>query len=496
MAVLAVQRENSEQELVTVDRCEITIGRNDVSSGIFNDVELPDRTVSRRHARIVFQGGTYFIEDLGSENHVYVNGRQVRRVPLVHGDVINIGKYEIRFQGDDTGGREPCVVEEGGFDPCMTLNLNYLVLRKLSDLLLTTSSVPEFLDSAMDLIMESVRACAGSLLLLEPDGTVRRVVSRGDQVPASVHLIEEALAAKKPVMAERGVRVGGLTDTTPGPGPSALCAPLIHEGNVLGAVYLEDHPGSRFGEDRLLLLTVIANQVASALEKAALNERLRREVVNRQNLERFVSPRVAERIAEDCAVHGRVAVRTARLTATVLFADIEGFTLLTERLDAEEVAILLTRYFTIMTNVLFRWEGTLDKYLGDGLLAIFGAPFPCEDHAERAVRCAREMIDEQQRLVADLPPGKRFSIRIGVNTGEVLAGYLGAPQRMEYTVLGETVVIAYRLQTLAEPGSIYIGRQTCDLIKDSVPVQYIDRIKTPKGMKEIEVFRVCNSTGR
>lgn len=206
-----------------------------------------------------------------------------------------------------------------------------------------------------------------------------------------------------------------------------------------------------------------------------------------------MSPRVAERIAQDCSNQEELALRTEKLTATILFADIQGFTLLSERLDAEDIAQLLTRYFTLMTDVLFRWEGTLDKYLGDGLLAIFGAPFQCDDHASRAVQCALEMLEQQDKLIASLPPDQRFAIRIGVNTGEVVAGYLGSPQRMEYTVLGETVVVAYRLQSLADPGTVYLGRPTYELVKGSFDVTYVDRIATPKGRREIDVYRLCPS---
>ncbi len=489
MPMLVIQKEDGSEEPFSIDKPEITIGRDHAPSGVHNDINLPDRIVSRRHARIFLAGGAYFVEDLGSENHVFVNEREVTRAALTHGDRIRIGQHSFVFQTKETKTADPECFGVGALDPCRTIDLNYLILHRLSSLLVTVTSVTEFLSAAMDLVMESINSTSGALLLLEPDGSLKEEVIRGMRTGWSADMVFEAVRTKKSILAGHDFAVTETMDIRGA--KSSLCAPLIHEGQVLGVIYLEDPMPGRFTEDSLMLVTVIANQVASGLEKAALNERLYREILIRKNLERFLSPRVAERIVEDCTAQGKVALRTDKLTATILFADIQGFTLLSERLDADEVATLLTQYFTLMTNVVFKWEGTLDKYLGDGLLAIFGAPLPFADHAERAVGCALEMLKEQQKFVEELPPDRRFAIRIGINTGEVVAGYLGAPQRMEYTVLGEPVVIAFRLQSLAKPGSISMGRSTYELISDRHSVEYIDRIKTPKGQKLIEVYRLC-----
>jgi adenylate cyclase len=488
MPILLIQRDEGPEEMVVLDRPTVTIGRNHEASGIHNDIHLPGRIVSRRHARIALDRGIYFIEDLRSENHIFVNDQQVSRAPLAHGDRISIGPHTIVFEDQDVKTVDPGSFQVGSLDAESTMDLNYLILHNLSGLLVKVTSVAEFLEAAMSLIMESIRASSGVLVITNPDGTHKEFVTRGRPVGWSESMIKEAIRAKKSMLAGHDF---SLTETMQSRGAqSALCAPLIHEGNVLGAVYLEDPLPGRFGEDKLILLTVIANQIAAGLEKAALNERLYKEILTRKSLERFLSPRVAERVAADCAAQGKLALATDRLNATILFADIQGFTLLSERLDAGEIASLLTDYFTLMTEIIFKWEGTLDKYLGDGLLAIFGAPFTCIDHGVRAVKCGLEMLQEQTRFVQELPPNKRFAIRIGINTGEVVAGYLGSPQRMEYTVLGENVVIAYRLQSLAEPGSIYLGRSTYELIKDTYEVRYVDRMTTPKGRKEIEVYRL------
>lgn len=489
MPALLIRRENREEQLYLIDKPVVTIGRNHAASGIVNDIDLADRTVSRRHARIVNDGGLYFIEDLGSENRVFVNDLPVMKVPLADGDAIIIGQNTLLFQSKTVKSVDPDGFLVGPLDPCKTMDLNYLILERLSNLLITVTSVKDFLRAAVDLILQSVRARSGVLLIRDPDGTFREVASGAAHTRWSRSMVAYAVEYRKAILTGEEF---SASETMMSRGiHSALCAPLVHEGEVLGAIYLEGSQDGQFSEDGLIILTVIANQIASGIQKAALNEKLYREVLRRKNLERFLSPRVAERIAQDCTSQDELALRTEKLTATVLFADIQGFTLLSERLDAEDVAQLLTRYFTLMTDVLFRWEGTLDKYLGDGLLAIFGAPFQCRDHAVRAVRCGMEMLEQQQKLLAGLPADQRFAVRIGINTGEVVAGYLGSPQRMEYTVLGEPVVVAYRLQSLAEPGTIYLGRPTYEMVKGLFTVSYVDRIQTPKGVREIEVYRLC-----
>lgn len=486
MPALLIEGDEDSQDLFVLSKPQVNIGRNHAASGIVNDINLPDRTVSRRHARIVQEGDNYFIEDLGSENRVIVNDRPIRRMPLADGDRIGIGRYTLVFQSHRIKSVDPQGFTVGPLDPCKTMDLNYLILHRLSDLLVTVTTVDEFLNAAMDLILSSLRASTGMMLLRNPDRSLREAVSRSPSDRFSRGMVEQAMRSKSALMTGhdysptetmifRGVR-------------SALCAPLLHEGAVLGAVYVESPQVGCFGEDSLVLLTVTANQVASGLEKAALNEKLVKEVLIRKNLERFLSPNVARRIAEDSSARGELALQTDRLQVSVLFADIEGFTLLSERLDAGDIEELLTRYFTLMTEVLFRWEGTLDKYLGDGLLAIFGAPFRYPDHGLRAVRCALEMLEKQKAYSRGLPPDRQFNIRIGINTGEVVAGYLGSPQRMEYTVLGEAVVIANRLQALAKPGTVYVGRPTYELVKDVFPVEYVDRIPTPKGRNIIDVY--------
>ena len=175
---------------------------------------------------------------------------------------------------------------------------------------------------------------------------------------------------------------------------------------------------------------------------------------------------------------------------TILFSDIQGFTSMSERLSPAEIANLLNDYFSLMTDIIFKHGGTLDKYIGDAIMAIFGAPFSHKDDAVRAVRAAVEMREELKNLMTRKDDSVKFNVRIGINTGDVVAGNIGSLQRMEYTVLGDAVNTAARLETMSKPGQILIGEQTYKLAKDFFEIKPVGKWKVKGKEKEVMVYEV------
>ncbi|MEK7387415.1 MAG: adenylate/guanylate cyclase domain-containing protein, partial [candidate division NC10 bacterium] len=183
--------------------------------------------------------------------------------------------------------------------------------------------------------------------------------------------------------------------------------------------------------------------------------------------ERFWSPRaytpahLAERILKD-----RAALSGERKQVTVLFADVSGFTSLSERLDPEEVHALINRAFELMLAEIHRYEGTVNQFLGDGLMALFGAPIAHEDHAQRAAHAALGLQQALSRYRDELLAGRSidFRLRLGLNTGLVVVGAIGDNLRMDYTAVGDTTNTAARMQQLAEPGRIVVAEATQRLI--------------------------------
>lgn len=202
---------------------------------------------------------------------------------------------------------------------------------------------------------------------------------------------------------------------------------------------------------------------ARKLERLAADRRLGQLVLHREaeQLKRYFSPHVVDAILDPSRAMG---LSTQRKDLAILFADLRGFTALTDRLEPEELERILNEYLTEMTDVVFRHRGTLDKYIGDAVMAFFGDPISYGNDAERALRAAVEMRERFQRLRSSWPRdiGDSLNVGIGVATGFVTVGPLGSPARMEYTVVGNAVNIASRLTDLAEPGQVLASARTLE----------------------------------
>src|SRR5213079_795628 len=169
----------------------------------------------------------------------------------------------------------------------------------------------------------------------------------------------------------------------------------------------------------------------------------------------FVTPQVADRIAEDGA-----QLTEERRLVTALFADISGFTPLASRLDPEDLMEVIDPVVSILSSIVGRYDGFVEKFAGDALLALFGAPVAHEDDAERALHVALEMHSELARLCADLPHDAELTLHVGVNSGHGIARILGSEARMDYAVLGDSVILAQRLESAAPHGETYVSEMT------------------------------------
>jgi adenylate cyclase len=209
---------------------------------------------------------------------------------------------------------------------------------------------------------------------------------------------------------------------------------------------------------------------------------------SRKTLASFVPSQLADRLA----AHPETAIEPQEVVVTVLFSDIRGFSTIAERLEARDVAAVVGRHLTAMAEVVVSHGGTIDKFQGDAVMAVFGAPEPLDDHAARALRCAIGMQRRQAELnaegwsVEDLPT---MGVGIGVNTGSVIAGTIGGAGRLEYTVVGDAVNVASRLQSEAEGGEIVAAASTVAAAPEVACESIGPRLV--KGREEpVEVFRV------
>jgi adenylate cyclase len=246
-----------------------------------------------------------------------------------------------------------------------------------------------------------------------------------------------------------------------------------------------------FNVNDLDMLTALANYAAVAVERARLNQKIVAEEKKRERLGRYLSPQVASRIIAFTDAQGAEFGVPEVREVTVLFADIVGFTTMSEKMSPAAVALLLNDYLSRMTEVIFRYEGTLDKYIGDAIMAVFGAPLDMPDHAERAIRTALEMQERLGEWNSEHKEGPSLRIRIGINSGKALAGEIGSINKKEYTVLGDTVNTASRLESgVAKPGSVVIGENTHGIVEGQFECRSLGSFSLKGKEREVCVYEV------
>jgi adenylate cyclase len=378
------------------------------------------------------------------------------------------------------------------------------VLYEISRQLNSIHVFDELLNKIMDLIFVVIDADHGFLILTgerDREELIPVVVkSREDQAGE-----QESLKASRTII-NRVIRDGvalltsnAMTDSRLDHAKSlllqqirsAICVPLWRKDKIIGVIQLESvRLDNQFAQEDLELLKAIGSQMAMVIEQASLNEQIREEERIRNRLERFHSPQVIDMILKGGQETLDDMMEPKDATATILFADISGFTALAERMPPREVNLILNDFFSRMTDILFQYDGTLDKYIGDGLMAVFGAPMEKEDDAERAIRAAQEMMKALGAMMAGMPEERRFSIRIGINTGRVVAGNIGSSRRMDYTVIGDAVNTASRLESIAQPNQILIGEETYERVQGKFSIRSIGHRKVKGKSVEVMVYEV------
>ncbi|HRH00210.1 MAG TPA: adenylate/guanylate cyclase domain-containing protein [Polyangiaceae bacterium] len=241
---------------------------------------------------------------------------------------------------------------------------------------------------------------------------------------------------------------------------SAIVVPLLHEQEVLGALWLDSEMLAQFQQKDLELITAVGNQASMFIENTLLAKKIEQEIVSRERFSRLLSPNVAEQV-----LSGKLEIKKGGIAipdCTVFNSDIRGFTSMSEGAPAGAILDLLNEYFEQMVEQIFRYEGTLDKFMGDGIMAFWGAPVLRPDDAIRSVQCALDQMEAlgrfNRRLIdEDHPP---LAVGIGIHTGPLVAGYVGSSKALSYTVIGDTANTSARLCGAALAGQIIISEST------------------------------------
>ena len=510
------------------------------------DLRLVDSMVSRNHCLILSEGKRFVVKDLESRNGTWVNGRRIKnRRHIKVGDVIQIGPFRLLFRKlgslDVSPGlaqtqtvdlthldQEPFVhkheteriVKPLGMissylseatEHCERvptrvrrerLNRNLLTLYRITEELVVTKDLDEILDYVMDQIFDIFTPSQATILLRDGEEEPvpqkeRAAAEEGNIRPVSTTIIGRILSDRVAILTDNALEDPrfDMGDSVVIDGiRSVMAAPIWEERTILGVIYVDslDIAAGYQAED-LDLLTAIGHQAALAIQRWKLTERLNEEAIHRaiirQNLSRFHSSQVV-----DLILKGAADLQVRETVATIFFCDIVGFTTLCETITPRQLQQILNLFCMTVNEIVFQEQGTLDKFIGDAAMAIYGAPFPQADAPVRAVRSALSLRQKLIQEVKKLDPELRFQVRYGINTGNAIVGNFGSDERMDYTILGHAVNLASKICQAADPDQILIGPETFDQIQGEslFAVQKVGS-RALKGLKgKLRLFEVTD----
>lgn len=519
MIIVEYSYQDNPKKIFKTDSTLIMIGRPSGDRAVDLDLS-PDTTVSRRHARLSYENDDYWLEDSGSRGGTWVNEERIKEKILVTPeDHIKIGLTElyvrklelqadpavqnldtqpIRMDQEDSSDQpekgeltdtvsaseppESLLMVRKSLKNVEDIRNRLAAFYKLGAALGTAQAVEPLLETVVDHLIESISGAQRSAILLLDGRTLRLKSYRPSAVKPSVSLYLARMAIEK----QEGLvwrygatgELGKLTDSIVSHGTKcAMYAPLIWQGDTLGIVYVDNYVvEDAFADDDLHLLMAMANQTAMFVKNHELQEYLTRERIIRSNLLRQFSPNVAAHLQKLLKKPKDVSLGGERVEpVTILQSDVRGFTALSAKMDPRDVMEALNKLFGVCIPIIFKYNGTVDKYIGDAILAVFGSPDPDPEGKqwENAVRAGLEM----QRAVHDLAlewqqtHQSAYQIGIGIHTGPVLHGFIGSKEQMEYTVIGDTVNRTARYCDGADRGEVIISPAVYHRISGRVEVE-------------------------
>jgi adenylate cyclase len=522
---------------------DLQLGRTVVvGRAVTSDIPIYDPTISRRHAEVSLTDNGVLVKDLGSSNGTFLNGAKIVEAEAGANDVVTFGKVAFRVKEVTAPAPRPQVVPApaeftnprapvaggtivrqlpvSGGVPAIVMDqpqgASHLKVKaqtleerrekKLSLLLEVSKELSKqqeldrLLDKVVDFTFQIMNVDRVSILLL--DGKTNELVPRisksrtGDasaakHVPQSIarKAVEErvAILSDNAAADERFKGKSILIQSV----RSAMCTPLMgSDQKVLGILYVDNLTATHsFADEDLEFLIAFGGLTAVAIENSQLSERIRREALVRSNFERYFSPNIASVIAEQ---QDAGKLPSQKQPVVIFFSDIRGFTPMSEDMSPDDIATLLTEYFTEMVEIVFEHSGTLDKFMGDAIMALWGAPIVHADDADRAMQCALDQLAILEKMNAKWKEQGRppVAIGIGINFGEVFAGNIGSDRRLEYTVIGDAVNTASRLCSSAGRNEILISEPFYKALKNPPKVEALEPIQVKGKAKKVPVYRV------
>ncbi len=519
---------------------ELQVGLNTIGREIDNTIILLHKSLSRHHAQVRITGESVTLTDLKSLNKTFVNDQIINQCELKDGDFIRCGSVIFKFVQtiehhtiepapepliEDTSNLsiikrfspeqtrveiQDLLQQEQTENPRSVLKLRQQettqrsvdklkILLEVSKELSSPEEPHRLLEKILDLLFEIMNVDRAVILLvneetgqLEDKAVKFRVGVPTDEqfysttITNFVHQNGDSVLISDARFDQRFNQSDSvLTQAI----HASMCVPLKPRESVIGTLYTDNlSMADIYSEEDLEFLTALANQAAIAIENAELYKKIESEAVMRAKLERFFPQAVSKKLKEE----GHLEIVDTEVTA--LFADISQFTEMSSQMEPRQVIEMLNEYFQVMVeDIVFQYEGTLEKYIGDALLAVWGAPYQQPDDAQRAVQAAIDMqkavsrLNKQWQQQRDL----QIQIHIGLNTGKVAAGNIGSQKLIQYATIGDTTNVTSRICSAAQAGEILMSQTTFEQLQEpTLPIEKLSPVWVKGKDEPLQLYRI------
>ncbi len=525
MPYLIYASDTSNEKLYELSTGEISIGRERDNIIVITN----DMSVSRHHAQIIISQDSVNIVDQKSANGTFVNGMKIDDCLLKEGDLIHCGNAIFKFVTNPNQEQELSqknIVKEYLQESTQT-ELNQLLYQQqydsqsvvklkqkdinlqavdklkifleVSKQLSSPTELEILLEKIIDLLFQIIKVDRAIILLVnEITGELEQKAVKGKEGITtegqfySKNITNFALEKGKTFLTTDACldqRLDNPESIVSQSIHGAVCIPLKPRDKVIGVLYADNLSLSNvYSDEDVEFMTGLANQAAIAIDNNQLYQKIQAEAIFRNKLERFFPINVARKLKET----DKLEIFDTEVTA--LFSDISGFTKMSSTMEPRQIISMLNEYFKIMVeDIVFRYEGTLEKYIGDALFAIWGAPYKTANDSEKAIKAAIDMQWAVRRLnqQREKRHQKPIAIHIGINSGKVAAGNIGSEQLIQYATIGDTTNVTSRICSEAKADEILISQTTKEKLKSQIfPLEKIPPVMVKGKDEPIQLYRL------
>lgn len=528
MATLWIFGDGAPESIELKESCA-TIGRTNE-----NTIRVKDSTISKRHARIQNEGGRWWLEDLGSVNGTWVRGERIDKPRrLKTGLRFKLGRHEFSLDESETEEDSLLDMERRGsiFMTLPAIPTDFLkdiptipfdsqssgdfaedsmlsrplsgspeketleerklrLIRAVGEAVIEMTELAAVAEEILQIVADEIQADRAFLCFFADDGIsgvpiASHGVEPDERVVFSRTVCREMLDKRAGVLIQK---VASNADVSASLATleihSTVCVPLWTKDRIMGFLSLDITKSRRsFTKSDLEVLISVSHQAAIGIERARLSEMALQERKTRDYLCQYLDHKIVQSVLNSSAGEDPLAPREQQVT--VMFCDIVSFTKISEGMPPSELAAFIHDHFTTMTEILFGHNGTVDKYIGDAVMALFGAPVADPLAPEFAVRAAVAMREHSE---STLHP--RIRLRFGISTGQAIVGNIGSSQRREYTAIGDSVNVASRLEGFARPDEIIIDETTAQALGEDFKLRDMGAIDVRNRIEPVRIFQV------